>query len=112
MAAARRAVLWAAQNTSLVCRILVLPGLADEAIENLAWLAAEVSTDVHVSLMAQYTPAYLAKSMPPLDRTVTREEYESVAEAAADFWIQGYEAADPALALLGENMPPDRGAVR
>ncbi|MBR4603844.1 MAG: radical SAM protein [Kiritimatiellae bacterium] len=117
VAAARRAVLWAAQNTSLVCRVLVLPGLADEAIENLAWLAAEVSTDVHVSLMAQYTPAYLAKSMPPLDRTVTREEYESVAEAAADFgfengWIQGYEAADPALALLGENMPPDRGAVR
>lgn len=117
VAASRAAVRWAAQNARLVCRLLVLPGLADEAIENLAWLTSEVSTDVAISIMAQYTPAYMAKSMPPLDRTVTREEYESVTEAAADFgfengWVQGYEAADPSLALLGENMPPDHGIVR
>lgn len=116
VAASRAAVKWAAENSRLVCRLLVLPGLADEAIENLAWLASEVSTDVAISVMAQYTPAYMAKSMPPLDRTVTREEYESVTEAAADFgfengWIQGYEASDPALALLGENMLPDHGTV-
>jgi len=39
-----------------------------------------------------------------------------VTEAAADFgfengWIQGYAAADPKLALLGENMSSGHGAV-
>ena len=55
--------------------------------------------------------------MPPLDRPVTREEYEAVADAAADFgfengWVQGFEASDPKLALLGENMPAAHGVVR
>ena len=122
--AARDAVRWAWARTPrrdalprLVARVLVLPGLADEAIESLAWLATEVSNEVPVSVMAQYTPAYLAREMPPLDRPVTREEYESVTEAAADFgfengWIQGYEASDPKLALLGENMTAEHGAVQ
>lgn len=115
--AARAAVKWAAENSRLIVRILVLPGHADEAIENLAWLAAEVSNEVAVSLMSQFTPAYIAKETPPLNRTVTHEEYESVTEAAADFgfvngWIQDYSAADPSLALLGENMSPEHGTVR
>ena len=123
--AARAAVRWAWMRTvcgksslpHLIVRILVLPGLADEAIENLAWLATELSNEIPVSIMAQYTPAYKALEMPPLNRAVTRDEYEAVTEAAADFgfengWIQGYEASDPKLALLGENMTADHGTVR
>ena len=101
----------------LIVRILVLPGHADEAIESLAWLATEVSNEVAVSVMAQYTPAYKGLETPPFNRPVTKEEYESVVEAAEDFgfengWIQGYEASDPHLALLGENMGADHGIVR
>jgi len=101
----------------LIVRVLVLPGHADEAIENLAWLATEVSNEVAVSVMAQYTPAYKGLETPPFDRPVTKEEYESVVEAASDFgfengWIQGYEASDPKLALLGENMPRGHGSVQ
>ena len=115
--AARAAVTWAAAHAKLIVRILVLPGLADEAIENLAWLASEVSNEVPVSVMAQYTPAYRALDCPPLDRPVTEEEYESVTEAAADFgfengWIQDYAASDPKLALLGENMTANHGTVK
>jgi hypothetical protein len=67
--------------------------------------------------MAQYTPAYKGLETPPFNRPVTKEEYESVVEAAEDFgfengWIQGYEASDPHLALLGENMGADHGIVR
>ncbi len=67
--------------------------------------------------MAQYTPAYRALETPPFDRPVTRAEYESVTEAAADFgfangWIQDYAASDPKLALLGENMDADHGVVK
>ena len=101
----------------VIVRILVLPGHSDEAIENLAWLATEVSNEVPVSVMAQYTPAYKALETPPLDRSVTKDEYESVVEAASDFgfengWIQGYEASDVKLALLGENMSEDHGSVK
>lgn len=125
--AARAAVKWAWDRTcgtsgtsrtgGLIVRVLVLPGHADEAIENLAWLATEVSNEVPVSVMAQYTPAYKALETPPFNRSVTEEEYESVTEAAADFgfengWIQGYEASDPKLALLGENMGADHGVVK
>jgi putative pyruvate formate lyase activating enzyme len=116
--AAREAVRWAwARNPKrLVVRILVLPGHSDEAIESLAWLATELSSDVMVSVMSQFTPAYKAKDTPPFDRSVTPEEYEEVAEAAADFgfgngWVQDLSASDPALALLGENMPSGHGSV-
>ena len=124
VAAARAAVRWAwtraargASLPRLIVRVLVLPGLADEAIESLAWLATELSSEVPVSVMAQYTPAYKALETPPLDRSVTPEEYESVTEAASDFgfgngWIQGHEASDPTLALLGENMAAAHGIVR
>ena len=105
-----------APGAGLIVRLLVLPGHAEEAIENLAWLATELSNEVMVSVMSQFTPAYRALETPPFDRKVTEEEYESVTEAAADFgfengWIQGYEAADPKLALLGENMPEGHGSV-
>ncbi len=117
--AARAAVRWAYAKDpeKLIVRILVLPGHADEAIESLAFLATELSSDIAVSIMSQFTPAYKALSTPPFDRKVAKAEYESVTEAAADFgfergWIQNYAAADPKLALLGENMPPDHGAVR
>ena len=121
--AARAAIKWAwsrgerhpAKGT--IVRILVLPGHADEAIESLAWLATEVSNEVPVSVMSQFTPAYRAMETPPFNRGVTEEEYESVTEAAADFgfengWIQGFGAADPKLALLGENMGADHGVVK
>lgn len=117
VAASRAAVKWAFENTRLIVRILVLPGLADEAIENLAWIATELSNEVSVSLMSQYTPAYLAKEIPPLDRGVTKDEYESVVAAAEDFgfdngWTQDFSSADPALAFLGENMTPEHGIVQ
>ena len=117
VAASRAAVRWAWENRKgLIVRVLVLPGHADEAIENLAWLATELSNEVQVSIMSQYTPAYRAKETPPFDRVVTEEEYESVTEAAADFgfvngWTQGFGAADPKLAFLGENMGADHGVV-
>ncbi len=96
-----------------ICRILVLPGHAAEAVENLAWLATNVSTSVHVSVMSQYTPSYRAKEIAPWNATVAEEEYATVAEAAADFgfengWVQDFESNKPS-GLLGENMSPGDG---
>ena len=116
--AARNAIAWAwGKGKQLIVRLLVLPGHAEEAVENLAWLATNLSKDIAVSVMAQYTPAYKALDRAPFDRSITQAEYESVTEAAADFgfengWIQDRAASDPELALLGENMSADHGVVR
>ena len=115
--AARAAVKWAAENAPrLIVRILVLPGHAEEAVENLRWLADEVSNEVELSLMSQYTPAYKALSTPPFDRTLTEAEYSLVTDAAEELgfengWTQGFAAADPDSPLLGENMTADHGSV-
>ena len=113
---ARAAVKWAWGRTRLIVRVLVLPGHAEEAVENLAWIATELSSEVPVSVMSQYTPAYEALSRPPFDRRVTADEYAEVAEAAADFgfengWVQDLSSADPSLDLLGENMKSGHGTV-
>ena len=128
MAAARAALEWAWQRLGpldseepgkatrgVICRLLVLPGLASEAVENLAWIAENISTDLHVAVMSQYTPAFKGGLAPPFDRTVTEEEYSLVTEAAEAFgfehgWIQGFGASVPT-ELLGERMPPGHGAV-
>ena len=113
---ARAAVKWAWGRTRLIVRVLVLPGHAEEAVENLAWIATELSSEVPVSVMSQYTPAYGAHARPPFDRRVTADEYAEVAEAAADFgfengWVQDLSSADPSLDLLGENMKSGHGTV-
>ena len=121
---ARNAVKWAGERTAtsssalprLLGRILVLPGHAEEAVENLAWLAAECSNDVHVSVMSQYTPVFHAKDTPPFDRVVTEDEYGLDASAAEDFglahgWFQGAESRSVDLDLLGESMPSGHGTV-
>ena len=100
----------------VIVRLLVLPGFADEAIENLAWIATECSSEMHVSVMSQYAPAFNANGTPPFNRTVTEDEYASVTEAAADFgfesgWIQGFGSRDTSSDLVGENMTPGEGTV-
>lgn len=122
--ASRAAVKWAWERTEktggekgTIVRILVLPGHADEAIENLAFLATELSNEIPVSIMSQYTPSYKALEIPPFNRGVLKDEYDEVVEAAADFgfengWTQGFGAADPQIALLGQNMNENHGTVR
>ena len=105
-----------AATRGVIVRILALPGHADEAIENLAWLATECSPSVHVSVMSQYAPAFTALPTPPFDRVVTEDEYEQITEAAADFgfengWIQGFASRDASSDLVGENMPAGEGSV-
>ena len=105
-----------AATRGVIVRILVLPGHAEEAAENLAWLAGEEFTDLHVAVMSQYTPVYKARETPPFDRPVTEEEYDLVAEAAEDFgftrgWVQGFESSGVSN-LLGEQMSPGHGTVQ
>lgn len=93
----------------MICRILVLPGRANEACASLRWLAKNLGTDVHVSVMSQYTPVYRAVNTPGWDRTVTREEYERVTDCLDELgfdlgWTQEYGSETPET-LHGWQMP-------
>jgi len=84
----------------LIIRHLVLPqGLAGtEAV--FAWIAQHLGTEVHVSLMGQYFPAYRAVGDPVLGRPVAAEEYAAAIRAVealgfANGWIQEAERCGP-----------------
>lgn len=95
--------------SGVVCRLLVLPGHADEAVANLEWMATHLGVDVPISVMAQYHPAYHAAARTPWNRRVTREEYDMVGDAVARLgfesgWIQAYtDAVEDD--LVGHRMP-------
>jgi putative pyruvate formate lyase activating enzyme len=59
----------------MIVRHLVLPNGVSQTRAALAFLAGEISPDIHLSLMAQYFPAHRAVSLPELARTVTADEY-------------------------------------
>ncbi len=99
----------------VICRILALPGHIDEAMANLHWLAEEVGTDVHVSVMSQYTPVHVACSLEGWNRKVHEAEYARLTDCAEDLgfengWIQEFEGDTPS-DLLGQAMPAGEGAV-
>ncbi len=93
-----------------ICRLLVLPGMADEAIANLEWMAETIGADLPVSVMAQYTPAYRALAKEPWCRRPTPEEYGRVVEVVEKLgfesgWVQEYETTTPD-ELVGFKMSP------
>ncbi|HVP06785.1 MAG TPA: radical SAM protein [Candidatus Acidoferrum sp.] len=71
----------------LIIRHLVLPGQVENSKAVLRFIAEELSTDVHISLMSQYHPTPAVANHPTLGRTVRREEYE---EVVAEFERLGF----------------------
>lgn len=99
--------------SGVICRILVLPGREGEAIDNLHWIADTMGTDVSISLMSQYTPAYRATTVGGnWARPVTRREYERVCREMMDLgfdrgWMQEFKETQEE--LIGYRMAPDEG---
>ena len=95
-----------------ICRLLVLPGHADEAVDNLRWLASAIGTDLSLSVMSQYTPVHEATGLETWGRGVTGEEYEQVCAEVEDLgfsrgWIQQFDGGH-GKELLGCNMKPTK----
>lgn len=90
----------------IIVRHLVLPGQVENSIACLQRLA-EVSTGLHVSLMAQYCPPEGLTLPDALGRRLQAEEYERVKEAFFDLgfyrgWVQELEAAEEYNPHFGE----------
>jgi len=81
--------------SGVICRLLILPGHADEVVDNLRWMADTLGVDVPVSVMAQYHPAHRAPERAPWNRYPSRDEYDQVCDAVDDLgfetgWIQDF----------------------
>lgn len=92
-----------------ICRMLVLPGHADEAVANLHWLADTLGTEVAISVMSQYTPVYAAVDRDEWARGITPEEYARVTKTVERLgfetgWVQEPPSPPPD-GLLGCRMP-------
>ena len=82
----------------LLVRHLVLPaGLAGTA-QIVRYLAA-LSTNTYLNVMAQYRPCYHAHTLPPLDRPITRAEYDEAVQLALDAGLHRLDQRHPRLAF-------------
>ena len=94
-------------QSGCMCRMLILPGHAGEAAANLHWIADNIGTDIHISLMAQYTPAFQAHETP-WNRPISRSEYDDVVAVLHELqfdcgWVQDFGGETNA-ELLGFEM--------
>ena len=66
----------------LLVRLLVMPDNIGGIRETLDFIKNELSTDVYLSIMAQYHPAYKARNYPELHRKITAGEYLEIVKYA------------------------------
>jgi len=84
----------------LLVRHLILPeGLAGTR-EIVRFLAEEISPNTYLNVMDQYRPCYKADDLPPLDRRITREEYNEAVQMALDAGLTRLDKREPRLIWL------------
>ncbi len=71
----------------LLVRHLVLPGQLENSKACLKFLA-ELSPEISVSIMSQYSPQYKACGIPELNRMLTAEEYDEITDYALELGLE------------------------
>jgi len=66
----------------VLVRHLVMPGGLAGADEAMRFLAAEISRNTYVNIMAQYRPCGQADDHPPINRPITAAEYNAAVQSA------------------------------
>ena len=66
------------KKKGLIIRHLVLPNHLQNTKQVLKWIKKNMSSDVFVSVMAQYFPEYKALEMEDINRKLTYEEYTEI----------------------------------
>ncbi len=102
-------------TSGLIIRHLVLPGHIDNSLACLRWLADNLSTDLHISLMAQYRPTPAVAGHPDLGRTLRPDEYQRVLDELHRLgfwrgWTQDLTSADTYHPDFAQSHPFERGA--
>ena len=86
-------------ESGLIIRHLVLPGHVENSLSVLRFIANEISTNVHISLMSQYYPNEFVKDHPHLGRVPSENEYSIVTREMEKLgftkgWTQELHSAD------------------
>ncbi len=68
----------------LMIRHLIMPNDVSGTSRFLEWLKDELSTDVHVNIMAQYQPPWDRRHYPDIDRGITVTEFVDAVEYALE----------------------------
>jgi putative pyruvate formate lyase activating enzyme len=68
----------------LLVRHLVLPNDLAGTAEIVRFLRDEISPNTYINVMAQYRPCYRAHELPPLDRSITNQEYAEAVRLAQE----------------------------
>ena len=95
----------------LLVRHLVLPGQLENSRRCLRFLA-DLSPDIFVSIMSQYSPQYKARDYPGINRTLTEDEYDEITDYALDLglknaFIQELESRERYLPDFAQESPFD-----
>lgn len=90
----------------LIIRHMVLPNGLAGTRRVMQWVVEHLSTQVHVSLMAQYFPAYECVDDSSLGRKITAAEYEAAVAVLGEMglengWVQEYEEEEQVCTLDG-----------
>lgn len=72
----------------LLIRHLILPEDLAGTYQAMKFIAQEISKNTYVNLMDQYRPCFKADHYPPLNRRITREEFDRAVKMARDFGIE------------------------
>ncbi len=94
----------------LMIRHLVLPNDISGSIDTLHWIKANLSTDVTISLMAQYSPQHEARKFGELNRRINRAEYDRVVDECWELgfenvFIQDFQSQDVGIPDFSEDEP-------
>jgi putative pyruvate formate lyase activating enzyme len=85
----------------LIVRHLVMPGLLDETVAILRFIAEELGPGTYVNVMAQYYPSGRTGEFPEIDRHLYRSEFEGALELADELGLRRLdERSREALARL------------
>ena len=77
-------------NRGLLVRHLVLPENLAGTDDFVRWTVSELGADTHVSIMNQYRPEFRARYHPPLDRRITRSEFDQAMRWAREAGLRNF----------------------
>ncbi len=85
-------------ESGIIIRHLVLPGHAENSLKVINFIAEELSSNIHISLMSQYYPTPRVSHYPRLNTTVSPEEYSLIVSEMSRLgmyngWIQELSSA-------------------
>lgn len=83
----------------VMIRVLILPHDINNIGKTLEWINKNFGTDIYISLMSQYYPAYHADRFPEISRGITKTEHEFAVEQFYRFgfcngFIQGISCSN------------------